>query len=204
MFDSTTTTFSTQNAAVATVEGIEGSAILQATDRLQLRLAAQYSMLEFDEFEDAQCHTAQAVGSGPPGCYFNPTIGSNVQDLSGERYGGPPLQVNAGVTFDTQLADDWRLELTADVIHHNSGYKTRKQPNTDIDARTVANLAARLYTAEDRWEVALVCSNCFNEIYVTSIQDKPLQRTIAGTGISDLTGQIAYPRLITAQFTYRM
>ena len=204
VFDSTTTTFSTQNAAVATVEGIEGSAILQATDRLQLRLAAQYSMLEFDEFEDAQCHTAQAVGSGPPGCYFNPTIGSNVQDLSGERYGGPPLQVNAGVTFDTQLADDWRLELTADVIHHNSGYKTRKQPNTDIDARTVANLAARLYTAEDRWEVALVCSNCFNEIYVTSIQDKPLQRTIAGTGISDLTGQIAYPRLITAQFTYRM
>jgi hypothetical protein len=39
---------------------------------------------------------------------------------------------------------------------------------------------------------------------VTSIGDKPLQKTIAGTGISDLTGQIAYPRLVTAQLTYHL
>jgi iron complex outermembrane receptor protein len=204
VFDSETTQFTTQNAAVATVEGIEGQATFQATDRLQLRLSAQYSRLEFDEFEDAECHTGQAVGSGPPDCYFNTTLGRAVQDLSGERYGGPPFQFNAGLTYDTPVGQNWGLELTADVIYHDGGYKTRRQPNTDIDSRTVANFSARLYQPGGNWEAALICSNCFDEIYVTSIQDKPLQKVIPGTGISDLTGQIAYPRLVTLQLTYRM
>lgn len=203
VFDSTTTTFSTQNAAVATSEGIEFSTVFQATEALQFRAAAQYTRLKFDKFPDAQCHTAQAVGATGPGCHRGP-LGANIQDLSGERYGGPPLQVNVGATFDTMITSDWGLELTADVIHHNEGYKTRRQPNTDVPARTVTNLSARLYQQDGPWEVALICSNCANEIYVTGIGDKPLQKTIAGRGISDLTGQIAYPRLVTAQLTYHL
>lgn len=204
VFDSTTTTFSTQNAAVATSEGIEFNTVFQATESLQFRLAAQYTRLKFDKFTDAQCHTAQRVVATGPGCHFDPVVGANVQDLSGERYGGPPLQVNVGATFDTMITSGWGLELAADVIHHNEGYKTRGQPNTDVPARTVTNLSARLYQPDGPWEFGLICSNCANEIYVTSIQDKPLQKTIAGTGISDLTGQIAYPRLVTAQLTYRL
>ncbi len=204
VFDSTTTTFSTQNAAVATVEGIEANVVFQATEALQLRAAGQYSALEFDKFADAQCHTAQLVVATGPGCHFDPVIGANVQDLSGERYGGPPLQFNVGATFDTMFAGNWGLELTADVIWHDDGYKTRGQPNTDIPSRTVANLAARVYQAEGPWEFGLICSNCTDEIYVTSIQDKPLGASIPGTGIADLTGQIAYPRLVTAQITYYM
>jgi outer membrane receptor protein involved in Fe transport len=203
VFDSTTTTFSTQNAGVAIVWGLEGSGVFQATNELQLRVAASYSNLEFDDWKDAACHTAQAIGSGPPGCYIRPD-GAPVQDLSGERYGGPPLQVNVGATYDTLLSAGWELELTGDVIYHNGGYETRRQPNTDIDARTVVNLSARLFQSAGPWEAALICSNCFDKIYVTSIQDKPLQKTIPGTGISDLTGQIAYPRLVTAQLTYRL
>ena len=202
VFDSTTTTFSTQNAAVAVAQGIEGQFTYQATPQLQLRLAAQFSHLEFDEWDDAACHTAQFVGTAPPGCYVRPD-GAEVQDLSGERYGGPPLQVNGGLTFNTTIGEGWGLDLTADVIHHNGGFKTRRQPNTDIDARTVTNLSARLYQPDGGWEAALICSNCTKEIYVTSIQDKPLQKTIPGTGISDLTGQVAIPRLLTAQLTYR-
>ncbi len=204
VFDSQTTTFSTQNAAVATSEGIEIQTVFQASEALQLRLAGQYSKLEFDEFADAQCHTAQLVEATGPGCHLDPAIGVNVQDLSGERYGGGPLQVNVGATFDTMLTSTWGLELTADVIHHNKGYKGRRQPNTATPARTVSNLSARLYQADGPWEVGLICSNCANEIYVTSVQDKPLQKTIPGTGLSDLTGQIAYPRLVTAQLTYRL
>ena len=203
VFDSVTTTFSTQNAAVASSEGIEIQTTFQATEALQLRLAGQYSKLKFDEFADAACHTAQLVVATGPGCHIGP-LGAPIQDLSGKRYGGPPLQVNAGATFDTMLTSTWGLELTADVIHYNKGYKNRGQPNTDIDARTLTNLAARLYQSDGPWELGLICSNCTNELYVTSIGDKPLQKTIPGTGISDLTGSIGYPRLITAQLTYNL
>jgi len=203
VFDSVTTTFSTQNAAVAQNTGIEVQATWFATNALQLRIAGQYTKLEFDDFPDAQCHTAQAIGAGPPGCYFNTEVGALVQDLSGQRYGGPPLQINVGATYDWMLSGNWGLELTADVIHHNEGYKTRRQPNTAIDSRTVTNLAARFYQPQGNWEFAVICSNCTDELYVTSIQDKPLGKSIPGTGIADLTGQIATPRLLTAQATYR-
>jgi len=199
VFDSLTTTFSTQNAGVATNTGIDGSATWQATEQLQVRLAAQYNWLEFDEFEGASCYSNQTAAQG---CITVPS-GESSQDLSGERYGGPPLQVNAGATYDWSLNSDWGLELTADLNYQNEGYETRRQPNTDIDARMVTNLSARLYQSAGPWEVALVCSNCTNEIYVTSIQDKPLGRSNPETGAVDLTGQIANPRLLTLQATYR-
>lgn len=197
IFDPVTTTFSTQNAAVATNRGIELQGEWQATQDLQLRLGALYTELEFDEFEDAQCYTGQPVVSGPPGCYLRPD-GALVQDLSGVKYGGPPVQINVGLTYDRPILPNWGLELTADVIWHDEGRETRRQPNTDTPSRTVSNLAARLYQQNGPWTLSLICSNCANEIYVTSIQDKPLG------SVGDLTGQIGLPRLVTLQATYRL
>ncbi|MFM8353383.1 MAG: TonB-dependent receptor [Gammaproteobacteria bacterium] len=205
VFDSVTTTFSTQNAGVASNTGIDASATWQASDRLQLRAAGQYNWLEFDEFEDAQCYATQVTQATGPGCHTDPVSGAKVQDLSGERYGGPPLQINLGATYDWMIQPDWGMELAADVIHHSEGYENRRQPDTGIDARTVSNLSARLYQPNGPWEVALICSNCFNEIYVTSIGDKPLGKSVQNSnGKIDLNGQIANPRLITLQATYRL
>lgn len=58
------------------------------------------------------------------------------------------------------LNSTWGIELTADVIHYNGGYTNRGQPNTDVHARTVSNLAARLYQSDGLWELGLICSNC--------------------------------------------
>ncbi|HEX7034194.1 MAG TPA: TonB-dependent receptor [Pseudomonadales bacterium] len=197
IFDPITTTFSTQNAAVATNRGIELQGEWQATDGLQVRVGALYTDLEFDDFEDAQCHTGQPVVSDPPGCHLLPN-GATVQDLSGEKYGGPPVQINVGFTYDRPVLQDWGIELTADVIWHDEGRETRRQPNTDTPSRTISNLAARLYQQDGPWMFSLICSNCANEIYVTSIQDKPLG------SVGDLTGQIGLPRLLIAQVTYRL
>jgi iron complex outermembrane recepter protein len=204
VFDSVTTTFSTQNAAVAHNTGIEAQATWMATDELQFRIAGQYTKLEFDKFPNAACFDGQAIDAGPPGCYLDDDIGARVQDLSGRRYGGPPVQINFGASYDTMISGAWGLELTADVIYHDEGFETRGQPNTAIDSRTVTNLATRLYQPQGNWEFAVVCSNCTNEIYVTSIQNKPLGKVIQGTGVADLTGQIAIPRLLSVQATYHL
>ena len=209
IFNSVTTTFTVQNAAEAVLDGMEFQTAWQVTDALQLRLAAQYTVLEFDSFTDAACNDVDNARFTGPGAPLAPLTGPGcrrvgaaasprVQDLSGEAYGGPPFQANLGVTWDGQVMPNWGLELTADVIHHSKGQESLNQAGTDVPSRTVTSLAARLYQSEGPWEASLICSNCFNEIYVTTIGNKPLGKT------GDLTGSIAPPRLVTLQLTYSM
>jgi iron complex outermembrane receptor protein len=206
IFNSNTTTFTLQNAAVAQNWGFEATTILQATDRLQLRLAGQYNHLEYDEWEDAGCHPIDgAVAVKPtvgPGCHIGPD-GVAIQDLSGERYGGPPLQINVGFTYDQPLMGDWALELNWDTIHHSKGKRVLNQPFTAIPSRTLTHIGATLRQEGGPWEMGLICSNCFDEIYVTTIGNKPLAKINAGVN-GDMTASIQPPRLVTLQVTYRM
>jgi iron complex outermembrane receptor protein len=211
IFNSNTTTFTLQNAAVAHNTGFEAQGIFQVNEKLQLRLAGQYNVLKFDEWEDAGCNSIDgAVAVKPtvgPGCHteVDPISGTTktIQDMSGEKYGGPPLQINAGFSYDTPIISNWNLDLSVDVIHHNKGKKGLKQEGTATPSRTVANVAATLYQQDGNWEVGLICANCFNEIYVTGIGNKPLAKINPGVN-GDLTGSIAPPRLVTLQLTYRM
>jgi outer membrane receptor protein involved in Fe transport len=203
IFDPVTTTFTVQNAAAATNAGFEIQSVLQVTDALQLRASMQYNHLEFDSFADAACNALDNaldpddLALTGPGCHIGPN-GNRIQDLSGVRYGGPPFQLNAGTTYDWHFASEWGLELTGDVIYHTAGQEALRQPDTDIASRAIANLSTRLYQDDGPWQFALICSNCFNEIYVTSIGNKPLAKT------GDLTGQFAPPRLVTLQVTYEI
>ncbi|MDH3640785.1 MAG: TonB-dependent receptor [Gammaproteobacteria bacterium] len=211
IFNSNTTSFTLQNAAVAHNLGFEVNTIFQVNERLQLRLSGQYNKLEYDEWEDAGCHSidgalpaavlAARTGEGSE-CYIGPD-GVPIQDLSGLSYGGPPLQVNVGFTYDVPLMSGWGLELNWDTIHHNKGKKTINQPFTAIPSRTVTHIAATLRQEGGPVEASLICSNCFNEIYVTSIGNKPLQKINAGVN-GDMTAGIQPPRLLTLQVTYRL
>jgi iron complex outermembrane receptor protein len=213
VFNPVTTNFTVQNAAAAVNQGIEGNLFLQATDELQLRLSAQYNHLKYKSFPEAQCYAGQA---DPNASNYDPALAALcrvavnpalqcasasgtgcIQDMSGERYGGGPFQVNVGFTYDTAVSNDWNLALTADVNHRSKGKLTLRQPGTAVPARTLINASLRLYQSGGPWEFALICSNCGNDHYVYSIQDKPLAKT------GDLTGQLGLPRLITIQTTYR-
>lgn len=207
IFNSNTTTFTLQNAAVAHNTGLETTLTYQANDALQLRLAAQYNRLEFDEWEDAGCHPVDgalpdlATRTGP-GCHIGPE-GAPIQDLSGERYGGPPFQINVGATYNTDIFSGWGLEATFDTIHHSEGERVLNQPFTEVPDRTVTHLSATLYQNDGPWEVGVTCSNCFNEIYVTFIGNKPLAKINPGVN-GDMTATIAPPRLVTLQVTYNL
>ncbi len=207
IFNSNTTTFTLQNAAVAHNMGIESTLTYQATNALQLRLAGQYNKLEFDKWEDAGCHPVDgalpdlATRTGP-GCHIGP-LGAPIQDMSGQRYGGPPFQINVGATYTTSLTRGWGLEATFDTIHHSEGERVLNQPDTEIPDRTVTHLSATLYQENGPWEVGVTCSNCFNEVYVTFIGNKPLAKINPGVN-GDMTATIAPPRLLTLQLTYNL
>ncbi len=204
VFNPVTTNFTDQNAAAAINQGIEGNMFLQATDALQLRLSAQYNDLKYTSFPEAQCYAGQAA---PTASTYRPELAvlcgpsssgtGLVQDMSGVRYGGGPFQVSAGFTYDVPVSDSWNLALTGDVMHNTKGRLVIRQPGSATPARTIINASLRLYESGGPWEFALICSNCSNDHYVYSIQDKPLGAT------GDFTGQLGMPRLITIQSTYR-
>ena len=204
IFNSNTTSFTLQNAAVAHNWGLETNVIAQATESLQLRISGQYNHLKYDQWEDAGCHPVDgAIVDKPttgPGCHIGPQ-GVAIQDLSGVRYGNAPLQVNVGFTYDWRLMDNWHLSLDWDTIHHSKGKRVLNQPFTEVPSRTVTHLAANLRSDNSPWQLALICSNCFNEIYVQSIGNRPLAKIIAGVR-GDMTAQVAPPRLVTVQASY--
>jgi iron complex outermembrane receptor protein len=204
VFNPVTTNFTVQNAAAAVNKGIEANLYMYATDELQLRLSAQYNDLKYVSFPEAQCYAGQA---DPNASNYRPELAAlcgpssagtgRVQDMSGENYGGAPFQMNAGFTYDIGLSNDWNLSLSGDVNHRTKGREAIRQPGTAVGARTIINASLRVSQVDGPWEFALMCSNCANERYVYSIQDKPLGKT------GDLTGQLGMPRLVTIQSTYR-
>ena len=74
-------------------------------------------------------------------------------------------------------------------------------PGTDIPDRTVTHISATLFQLDGPWSVGVTCTNCFNEIYVTSIAAKPLQKIIPDLA-TDMTASIRPPRLVTLGVTY--
>ena len=210
IFNSNTTTFTLQNAAVAHNWGFEGNAIFQATERLQLRFSGSFNHLEYDDWADAGCHPVDgAIAVKPtvgPGChdFTDPDTGltKTIQDLSGIRYGGPPLAINVGFTYDQPLPNGRSLELSWDTMYRNEGKRVLNQPNTETPSRTISNVAATIRSEDSDWEFSLICTNCFNEIYATSIGNRPLAKINAGVA-GDMTAAVAPPRLVRLQATYQ-
>ena len=204
IFNSNTTSFTLQNAAVAHNWGFEANGIFQTTERLQLRLSGQYNNLEYDEWDDAGCHPVDgAVANKPttgPGCHIGPNKVA-IQDLSGVRYGNAPFQANVGFTYDWPLTGGWYLGIDWDTIHHSKGKRTLNQPFTEVPSRTVTHIGANLRSDNAPWSLSLVCTNCFNEVYVTAIGNRPLAKINPGVR-GDMTAQVAPPRLVTLQATY--
>ena len=206
IFNSNTTSFTLQNAAVALNYGVEANTIYQASDAWQLRAALSYAYLKFDEWEDAGCHPVDGARTdlatqSAPGCHIGPA-GAPIQDLSGKRYGGPPLSINVGASYNNStLFNGWGLDASFDTIYHSEGERVLNQPFTEVPSRTVTHFAATLYQQDGPVEIGLSCTNCFNEIYVTSIGNKPLAKINAGVN-GDMTASIAPPRLVTLALTY--
>ena len=87
-------------------------------------------------------------------------------------------------------------------MYRNEGKRVLNQPNTETPSRTISNVAATIRSDDSDWEFSLICTNCFNEIYATSIGNRPLAKINAG-GAGDMTASIAPPRLVRLQAPYQ-
>ncbi|MBI1179798.1 MAG: TonB-dependent receptor plug domain-containing protein [Alphaproteobacteria bacterium] len=188
-YDSSTVSFITQNAAGARAKGFEVNMTLQATDALQLRTAIEYSHLQFTTFATASCYPGEPGPSEGVAC--------GTQDLTGQRYGGPPWTISGGFTYEVPLNDTWNFGISGDAIWFNDGFNTNGQPDTFVPSYWLLNLSARVYQAGGPWEFSVACTNCANEFYLNNVGNKNLAKN------GDLVGYLGRPRLITLQATYR-
>ncbi len=192
VFDSGTTSFSVDNAATATTEGIEVETLYLISEGLTLRGQIGYNEGEYDDFPNAAC-------SAPvdPEC----DAVTETRDLSGEPLTrAPEWQGSLGFDYFGQLGDNWTISIAAEAI-----YTDEYQTNTNNNPLSIQddfwryNARIAIGTADGKWEFAAVGRNLSNEYYQGGQADKP-----GGVDGRDLFGGIVRPRQVILQATYRL
>jgi len=194
IFDAASTSFLIKNAGGARNKGLEGDLAYLVTSDLTLHGSASYADLKYTDYTGAPCYNGEPVSEG--------CIGGS-QDLSGTRYGGPPLSANLGATYDRSVASDWNLGLTGDVYYNSHNPKRNKQPFSDPRAYGSLNASVRLYQPKGRWEFALIGANLTNAVhFYYAVGDKVFGITQPPNGrTGDITGIPNRGREITVQAT---
>jgi len=189
VFDAPTTTFTIHNADASRNSGFEAQGVFRVTDALTAHGSFIYSKLKFLDYTGAPCFGGQTAAQG---CV------AGGQDLSGERYGGPPFSWNLGANYEAPVGGDLRVAFGADVYGYDRTQLNLRGPNTAAPSYEVANASIRLFKPGSGWEVALIGNNIFNKLYQINLAaDKPLGKP--GT-VQAIAGP---PRLITVQVTTR-
>lgn len=190
-FDSVTNTVLTQNAGGSQVDGIEGSINFRATEQISLHAAAGYNRARYTTFTNAACYGGQALLE-PANC-----IG-NKQNLTGEPLPrAPDWSGTAGVAWDGDLTPDLKLGVSVDgryTSHYN--FISTNNPFAIQKGYAVVDASARLYNADNRWELALIGRNLTNKFYFVVGSERPL-----GTSPGSVMGVPGLPRTLMVQGT---
>ncbi|WP_221796460.1 TonB-dependent receptor [Aquisediminimonas sediminicola] len=166
-FNPSPPSFTIRNAASARTTGIEVDTSYQATNELQIRLAAAYNRAKYLSFPAAPCYAGQTLAQG--------CTAANTQDLSGTALvRAPKVNLTGGVTYDTPVTGDINLGLSADA-NYTSGYWLLENQNPVGWQKGFARLNAtvRLHQADDTWELALIGRNLTNKWYGIAGAEKP-------------------------------
>ena len=189
-FNSETVSYSLLNAASAKQKGIEAQFNFKATDGLQLRLAAGYNSLKFGKFDSAPCYAFETEAQGCVG---------GVQDFSGRQlYRAPKFSSTMGASYDFDINADMRLGLDLDAKYSSSYYAQENfNPSSHQKSFWLLNAGVKVYSSDDRWELAFIGRNLTNENYLTYVADAP-----AG-GPGEIVAASVRGRELAAQFTFK-
>lgn len=174
-----------ENAAKATLYGIDVDFVAALTDRLTIRGGGSLLHSEYQEYTGAQLILPNVVGqpcATPPASITldeavalagMPQSGGNCTyqfDGSGqELIIAPKFTGNVAVDYEIPFEGGSRALLTASV-YHNSGYDN--QPSglfSHIDAFQMISAAATWYGPDDRYFIRLWGENLADDIHVENI-----------------------------------
>jgi iron complex outermembrane receptor protein len=169
------------NAKSARTWGVEGSAVLRVADPLTIAVTAGYLNAKYKDFK--------LVGSAVLEDF----------DRSGERMTqSPKWQLSFNANYDQPVSDDFRLVSNV-LVSHMSSKILQLSPAPAIIPAAIApsywlvNARIGVKTTDDRYGIALVADNLFNEQYFVFGQ----------SAFTSVTTGAAPPRIIRGEVTVK-
>ena len=205
-FNNTTIVYVTTNAGGARVRGIElsGEWAPRTIPGFRVQTAVNYNKARYTAFQ-GPCYAGQTIAGG---CSLLSSGGALFQDLSGKPTANAPLWTAAlGISYDRQITPKFMFGISADGRYSGSylasGFgspASKQQRYATLDA------SARLYTSDDRWELAVIGKNLTNQFIITGAYD--ITGTGSGTGTTvgvpaDEAASVALPRTVLMQLTWK-
>lgn len=191
VFNATTASFETINAAESVTQGLEIEANWQATSRFRVDISMSILDASYDTFSNAPCYIEQTFGL-VSGCV------ENGQDLSGADLPfAPELSGALRLSYDYPFTNGLEVRTNLDLAYSDE-YSTSLTNDPDFypNSNTVIDLGVALVPVDDSWTVALLLKNLTDENEITAGINNPL-----ADGTKLVTRQP--PRTVSVQASYR-
>jgi iron complex outermembrane receptor protein len=153
------TRFLIQNAASASIDGIELESTWQATNHLRLGLGLAYVDATYDDFPGAQCIV------GPDHELEDPDCEDGEENLAGRRLErSPEWEANFTANWQSDLTDNMQL-LAYLAGYYSSDYYVRQDfdPHGRQSSFTKWDLRVALGLQDGRWELGITGRNLTDE-----------------------------------------
>jgi outer membrane receptor protein involved in Fe transport len=188
-FDQTQNTANIQNGANARVQGLEvgGEYSPNAIRGLTLNAFANYNDTYYTRFTNAPCYVAEPVSAG---CV------NNIQNLAGRTLNFAPKFVGSlGAGYKWDLDEKYIASIDGQ-LQYTSSYASTPDTNPLGTQKAFATLSAAVHLAksDNSWDLALLCHNCTNKLYITNGLD-------AGGAAPAVNADIGRPLQILLQLT---
>lgn len=166
VFNPTTFSYAVKNAATAVTRGAELSLDWQILHGMRAFSNIAYNIGKYLNYPSAQCYVAQTVAQGCVQATINGTS-AQVQNFDGRPLlRAPKWNLQAGVSFETNVSASWAFAMNSD-ISYTTGYYTdsTQDPLAYQGGFARVNAGIRLYSADDRYEIAVIGRNLANIYY---------------------------------------
>jgi outer membrane receptor protein involved in Fe transport len=154
------------NAASLRVQGVElgGDYHPNAIRGLALSAFMNYNDTHYLKFPNAACYEGQTAAQG---------CSAGVQDLSGRTVSmAPQWSGNLGGSYTWNLTDRYTASVNA-MVQYSSSYfaDTNLDPLGRVGSYAMLDAGIRVGKSDGSWELALLCRDCTNKLYIVNGTD---------------------------------
>jgi outer membrane receptor protein involved in Fe transport len=178
-----------QNGANARVQGFElgGDYSPDSIPGLTLSAFMNYNDTHYTSFTNAPCYNGESVGAG---CI------NHIQDLAGKpSFFAPKFVGNLGASYKWDVSDKYTASVDAQVQYTGAYYgEADLNPYSHQKGYALLNAAIHLAKSDKAWDIALLCRNCTNKIYIVNGQD-------GGLVVPAANEQIGRPQQVLLELT---